>query len=54
MLCITLCPYLMNKCVHIFVYTTFIHPSLNSCFDRHDIQNCKNVNWVSGNSTGTS
>jgi hypothetical protein len=24
-----------------------IHSSLNTCFDRHDIHNCKNVNWVS-------
>ena len=30
-----------------------IHPFLNTCFDRNDIQNSKNINWVSGSLTGT-
>jgi len=29
-----------------------IHSPKNTCFERHDIQNCKNVNWVSGTWTG--
>jgi len=24
-----------------------IHSSLNTCYERQDIQNCKNVTWVS-------